>query len=282
MKIKPSRAIDILKLLGIQDAQLVAEEEDEEYDEKTFFDTVDANRRVVLEPQISDKLLNDLKGKTGGTLRTLLVRTTGISRKVLDEIPTDEEAIKTALQFREEKYSTDSKTMREQLDGITAGHQTELETLKAQYEAKVAEANQKYISRDIDDFIVSKLEKKALPEGADRKEVAKILRNLLSPDIDLGFDETERKPLTFQKGTQNPALNLAKNNSFDWDEAIDAKLNPLGLLRKDMRDQKPEDAMRDRGGDYKNGNQNQLPKGPVSDYNTQRQAQMDKLAGAAQ
>lgn len=261
-KITPQRALELLRQLG---ANVEAAEDDsqEDFNEQDIIKAIDDNRTIVIKPRIQDEIHRDIKGKQGGILRGFLVKTTGISRKILDEIENDEEAIKNALAFREEKYSTDSKTMREELDRISSLNEAEKARIQQEFEAKLAEANNKYISRDINDHIINLLEKKPLPEGADKRRIAEIVRQALAAEVDLGYDENERKVLTYTKGTQNPALNKSKSNAFDWNEALDDVLSPLGLLRKDMRDENPSQHMQKNG---VNLAASSMPSKPGSDY----------------
>lgn len=237
-KITSQKAAQLLKLLGA-DVELVDDESLEEYQEQDLIDAITNNRKDVIRPKIQDEIFSQLKGKQGGILRNHLVRTTGIPRNAIEDIDNDEDAIKAALAFREEKYSLDSKDMREQLDKIVKSHQDEIEKQQQDWEAKLKVANDKYTSRDINDYIVSRLDKMPLPDGADKKRIADLIRNELAKNIDLGYDESERKVLTFTKGTQNPALNKAKSNAFDWNEAIEDIITPYALIRKDMRDENP-------------------------------------------
>lgn len=276
-KITAQRALELLKRLGAN-VELAADESEEDFNEDEITRAIDDNRIVVIKPRIQDEIHKDLKGKQGGILRGFLVKTTGISRKTLDEIENDEEAIKTALAFREEKYSADSKTMREQLEKISQSHEEEKTKLQQEFEAKLSEANNRYISRDINDHIVTLLEKMPLPDGADKRKIAELVRGELSAKVDLGYDEKERKVIVYTKGTQNPALNKAQNNAFDWTEALTDTLTPLGLLRKDMRDENPELHANKRGVDLTKPAA-PIATGGVGDYMKDMSQALEQMVG---
>lgn len=282
MKFTPKTAVTFLKQLGIQDAELVEDDEASTYDESAAFAAVDANRSVVLKPKITEEVHQTLKGKVGGLLRAELSKATGLSRKTFEEIEGDAEAIQTALKLREEKYSGDSKAMRDELDGIGAKHSQALEEREQEFNKRLKELTDRYNAKNIQEFLTEKLGSKALPDNANRKEIAKLAYNALSNEIDFSFDENENKVIALQKGTQNGALNKAKTQAYDWDEALESFLTPLGLIRKDMRDVNPMEAMQKQlgqGGEYKpqgaalGANPNSL-----DDYNKQRMAAMEKIA----
>lgn len=275
MKLTQQQLLDLVKAAGVQAVEVVDDEAQSEYNIDAILAEIDSQRVHVIKPKIVNEITKDLQGRVSGTLKSELARKTGIVRNLLNDL-NDEEAITLALQHREDKYSTDSKTMRENLDKMTAAHAAEKEEIETKYKAEIQAAKDRYIQRDIQDGIVKKLEKTALPDTADRKVVANTLKNILSQNIDFGYDEEKGEIIPYAKGTLNPALNLAGSNVFDWNERIEHALAPLGLIRKDMRDSDPE-ALKKLGTQYSQQSPGQFTSNDMKAYNEQRVAMMEKI-----
>lgn len=239
MKFTDKQITDLLTSLGVKDVQRVENDDEADYNNDEILTAIDAARLPVITPKIKDGLHTEILGRESGLLRQHLVKLTGIPMAELKELSNDD-AIKTALAFRESKYSTDTKGLREQLETLVSTKDTERETALTAKQKEVDAAIQKYVDRDINEFIESKLSKAPLPQTADKKQVARILRNLLDPEMDLSYDEATRNVIPLEKGTKNTMLNKAKTQMLDWEETLKEKLSPLGLWATDMRDQKPD------------------------------------------
>src|SRR5690606_34685588 len=119
--------VDYLKLVGLEDVELVEEAESSDADEQAFISLIDSNRRAILEPQLQQQISTQIAGKAGASLRNQLVKLTGMGRKELDAIARDTEAIQAAIEFK--LKGTDSA---EQIAEIIRTHEGELEALRTE------------------------------------------------------------------------------------------------------------------------------------------------------
>lgn len=246
----------LLKDLGV-DVVVVEDEADIEYDEKAIYEAIDANRALILEPKISEKVKSEIAGVSGSKLRRKLVQTTGVSRKVLDEIQDDDEAIKTALKFYEDKFSGDAQEMNRKFVELSESYEAERQAFENRVKEVESQWKHKYNSRNIVDEIETQyLSKIKLPKEANRKFLAKQFYDQLSQQYDLDFDETENKTIVRQKGKEFIAQNKQGTKPFDWKEAADDFIKPFGYPTSDTRDIDPAEEMNRRrqqpgGGTYR-------------------------------
>lgn len=247
MKSTPEQLITFLKGVGV-DVELVDKEEEADFDKDAVLSSLDDNRKKILKPLIEEELTENIKkdvsGRYGGTLRSQLARISGMKRVDLDKFDTDEEAIKAAWGHTSGMLDSEKAEFKKQLDEVLNTHKSEVDTLKNDYEGKLSQANQKYIDRNINEYIAAQLKDAPLPKGADRNIVAADLANALRSKYHLNYDEAANAVELFMKDNPNmPAMNQAKNARINISDEAKEFLSPRGLWMEDMRNVNPADEM---------------------------------------
>src|SRR5690606_28897442 len=155
MKLTQSEAMELLKSIGV-DAELVEEQEASEFDMNGALSSIDNNRRGILKPIIEDELRDEITGhiagKVGGTLERALVSLTGVNIKDIQGIA-DKEKIEKAITHYKTTLSKEQEEIASQIDEISSANQAAIDALKEEYEQKLQVANQRYIDRDINEFL---------------------------------------------------------------------------------------------------------------------------------
>lgn len=245
MKCTPQEAISLLQEVGLT-VELV--EEGSEYDKNSAIQAIDAKRSEFLAPQIiqefKDSEINKIKAAQGGSLRSKLVRKTGISRSELDKIQNDEEAIEAAFAFKAASLEGDKEETNKRIDEILNTHKLEVEGIKKEYQSQLAQAEEKYISKEMKEYFTSILKDAPLPQDSDRSLLAELVMNHIKGKVDLKLDAESKQPIAYKKGTEERLLNESRTAVYDFMPDVKSFLEPMGLWQKDTRGLNPSDLMK--------------------------------------
>lgn len=245
MKLLLSEVQDFLKSIGA-DVEIV--DDGSEFDKDSLLTAVDSNRKEILKPLILDEetetIRKEVSGRYGGTLRSQLARISGMKRVDLDKFVTDEEAIKAAWDHSSGMLEGEKADFKRQIDEILTTHKNETDSLKSEYEGKVSAANQKYIDRDIKEFIVSQLKDAPIPKNADRSILAEDFKNYLQNKYHLNYNEaTKAVELALKDNPNMPAMNTAKTAHIKILDEAKEFLSPRALWEMDMSGRNPANEM---------------------------------------
>lgn len=276
-----------LKALTGVDVEIVEDENEVDFDRNSFYQAIDNQRRVVLEPAIAEKVKKEVSGIAGRRLRKYLEEHTGISKKTLEEIEDDAEAIAAAVKFNNEKWDGSAKEMNKKLEEIARQKDKEREEALLPLQQEVEKWQRAYKGRDIVAKIQKELGKIKIPDGADRGYLAKKAYEEAMSLYDLDVDEADpEKVNVLQKGTKFAATNKQGNNPFDWQEFLTGFVRPIyGNALDDNRDVDTRTALEAakqkynaaaQGKAYTPANNNKKPQS-LEDLNRIRAEKMQKV-----
>lgn len=275
-----------LKALTGVDVEIVEDENEVDFDRNSFYQAIDNQRRVVLEPGIAEKVKKEVSGIAGRRLRKYLEEHTGISKKTLEEIEDDAEAIAAAVKFNNEKWDGSAKEMNKKLEEIARQKDKEREEALLPLQQEVEKWHRAYKGRDIVAKIQKELGRIKIPETADRHYLAKSAYEKALAAYDLDVDEADQEKVNvLQKGTKFAATNKQGNNPFDWQEFLTDFIKPLGYAISDNRDEDTRTALEAakqkynaaaQGKQYTPANNNKKPQS-LEDLNRIRAEKMQKV-----
>lgn len=248
MKFTQTQAIELLKSIGVADAALVDEAGDSTYDKSQALTAIDASRKEVLKPliveDVREEIVTQIAGKQGGILEGLLTANFGISRKEFEGL-SDKEKVSKAIEHYKSTLEKDKQETSNRIDEILAASKEREEALVSKYEGELTKAQQRYIDRDIKEFIANKLNEAPLPEGANRLLIANDLLTNLRDRYDLRYNEDAKHVELFVKGKPDmPAMNAAKNARIEILDEAKEYLEPRSLWMTDMRSVNAVNAMK--------------------------------------
>lgn len=195
MKISHEQAAKLLTELGLQDVELVAENEDKDIN----IDDLVVEATNALKPSIIDAAKADLEadhnGKFLGSLRSAVQRTFNIPKKDMEGKPLQEVLglVKTNL---DSHSSTEANEWKTKYEAAVQDYEAQLETAQTtwqtKYDTDLTVERQKYADRDINDAFVSEVNK--MPrQGGDPVKQARVLRNLAKEaGYEISFDEAKK------------------------------------------------------------------------------------------
>lgn len=276
------QTLEALKAAGV-DIEIVDNETDSTYDIDSVLSSIDDNRGKILKPKIAEELeqgaWEKATGKYGGLLRNKLCKETGIPISQLTKIEKDEDAIKAAIAYMNDNIQGEAAEVKKKFDEITTQHQKEIDELKSQHETALSAEKNIRIKRDSLDYIKKEVLKDIpLPDGADRDIIAEDYYNSLTNRYGVTYDENGKKIDLYQKEKPSfPAMKDGTTQPILLAEDAKGFLSVRGMVKKDMRDVNPADAMKNANAQPYNNN---VPKQPVTplkgDVIAQRNAERAK------
>lgn len=260
-KLSIGKALKLLQLLGVPVAELVTDDKDATPDVKDddVISAVDTSRSAILKPrwEQENKDANDaaFKGRMLGTLKSAIARAAGIATKDLDGFDSAEEMIKKALGVYDQKFSSDTQELRDKIKEMETAHTDAISAKEKDWQAKLDEANNKYIERDIDTALAKAI--KAIPRtGGDEMVQALAYKLAARGKYHLHYNEKTQQ-VEFRKldNHEVPVMNDANTLAIKPEDDMKEWLKSLGLAASDNRHQRPDEAQRRAAGEGGNGNQ---------------------------
>lgn len=283
MKFTTEQAVKFLKLAGLADAEVVAEEAESTYNQDTALKLVDTSRTAIIQPQIEaslkDSLIGAEQGKLNAVFTAALVKATGASRTELDKLQDVNEKISHAVAHKTKSLEGNQKEVEERLNEILTKHSEETEALKTEYEGKISEATNKYVQRDIQNYLAGKLGEAPLPAETDRLIAANDFQKYLADKYHVSYDEAGKLVKLYDKAnTQMPALNESKTNPVDIMQEAESYFKPRGLWHNDMRKKNPKEELNKLTKDNftKIQEERKTPLSPIERANEERRAAMEQ------
>lgn len=252
MKLTAAQAQELVRKLGVADAEIVADDAaDAGFDLDSAIQAIDESRIAFHRPSIEQDVRaaadSAASGKLGGILRRSIAKRTGLSPSELEKIDKLDDVIEHALGKYKENLSGDTKTMQEAIERERAEWQEKEQQLVSEWEGKVKSERDRYYSREIGNTILSSLKDAPILAGADRNAVAGMIQERLGKDYLVEYDEATKNIKVIDKATNLPAKNKAGTGAFDPLEYARGVVEPLGLWQKDMRNQSPMAALDQHG-----------------------------------
>jgi hypothetical protein len=270
-KISLARALELLKLAGVQVAEISNDGEDEGLDNEAILSQIDQTRAKILAPQwetTAKKDISDaLTGRLLGSFRSTLARGFGIKREDLANL--DEEGIiKKALELYNAKFGQDSADLRAELQRQGQDFEARETAWKEREKTINADWQRKYNSREITECLMEDLKDAPLGEKVNRLRFVKELQRDLEADYHLHFDEKNRKvELRDKTNNELPVyLNDTKTAFKTPKDVAKEKAIDYGFWETDMRNKRPDAAAK-----------NYLPNGALNHDGEQPKSLGDRI-----
>lgn len=242
MKITANKAVDLLKKLGLQDVVLVDDEASVDFNESEAIEALDNARtpviRTKIEQTLRDEITNRVTGTAGDKLRKALKELTGIAAADLKDLD-DRAAVEKAIAHYASTLSSDSDKAKQQIDEMLAAHNKTLQDKENEYKTQLNALQRKITDRVVNEKIAEALKDAPFPEGADRNRLASLYKAHLEELYDIDIDESNNAVSLFVKNTKTPALSSDKNHLVSIADHREGYFTPLGLWKKDLRDERP-------------------------------------------
>lgn len=249
MKLTQKQLTDLLASLGVKGVEVVDDETQSEFNADSFLTAIDANREPILQSKFRDGLTKEIQGRQGGILRGLLTRATGMSRKELDDIEADADAIKAAIDHQLKLVEGDKQQVKDQLDQVLANHAAEIQKLAQEKDAEIAAANEKYIDRDVTEYYLDRLNGLPISEKADKKFIAGLWKEAMKASHHVKYDEQKRGVSYYNKDkTDNLSLNESGTGPIDDTAILKDIATKIGAWETDTRNLNPLDQLQKKTG----------------------------------
>lgn len=254
MKVTANKAIEVLHLLGLKDAELVEDDAQVEYDEDAALLAVDEARTPVIKHRIEGELRKNVEtviaGKVGEKLRRTLRDKFNLPIAELRDLD-DEAAITKAVEHYSSTMQQDTAGLREEINKLSFAHAEALNKATAEKDSEVAAWKSKYADRHILDFVVGELKDAPLNPNADRLAAAKLVKQQLEAEgVVFDYDEATNKVNMLDKTTGAQKFNTKGNAPLVLMEGAETVLKPFGMWEKDTRSIPPVGPTNRGGQDY--------------------------------
>jgi hypothetical protein len=253
MKFTKNQLIQFAQSLGVPHVEVVDNDSDADYKQDDAIALVHANQKDILRPQLEAELKPALeeaaKGKHTGEMYSVLARATGMSRsdleKIVDEGTGKKDinlAAKHAVEQIKSTYGKDTAGLQQQIETLIAQHNKNVEELTKTKDAEINTAKQRYIDRDILNYLHDELVSKTpMPPTADKMFWSNELKRQLQDIYHVTYDEAKKTVDLFDKTNTNvPALNAAGNAKVLPAEIWRDISTRAGIVQQDMRQQRPD------------------------------------------
>lgn len=240
MKATKQQFIELLAAAGVPDVEVVENETDSDFKLDSALQAIDGNRSGILKPKIESELREtvekEVSGLQGGKLIQWLTKHTGVARAALND-KSDEEKVKAAIAHMSGQLDGDKQSIQAKIDELLGKHTQEIDGLKSEYETKLSAANERYMDREITDYIAAELKDFPFKSDVDKAIAIKDLKADLKSRYDLTIDETAKAVNLFSKDKPGmPALNAAGTAKVSIKDEATAYFKPRGQVATDMRD----------------------------------------------
>lgn len=261
MKLTQSQLIQLVQSAGLKSVEVVEDEAQSEFNLDDGLNAIDKSRKSIFEPQLEKDLTENLEkqisGKMLGTIRSMLSRASGLSNRKLEEAMQSsgeiEDMVKTAFKHKESTMESAGEDVQKRVNELIEAHTKEKEALTQEFTQKITEAEQKYIDRDINEYLYSNvINKSPLPSTADKLLLTSDFKKHLRDKYNLSYNEAEKMLDLMDKGNAKmPAL----NGSVKVDIMNEAQqyFSARGQWQTDNRNENPAKLMENAKGteDYK-------------------------------
>lgn len=266
MKLTQQQLIAAVKAMGA-DVELVDDDAASTYDLNEVLEAVDGNRSKILQPkweqEHGENLTAAIKGEQNNRFERMLKNELNTDIKQFKDGMLLEEKLKIAIAGYKDTLQGEEQNTAKKIQELIDSHKSETESLKETYEAQVKSANDKYIGRDMKDYVSTQLKDIPLNKKMDRDIAMEDFYSHLQNKYHLSYDEAKKAVGFFDKA--NNAMPVLKNNMMlDLKDEAKEFFTPRGAWETDTRN---EPYNPNQGQDYKpvQPNNGQQPSNPT-DY----------------
>ncbi len=245
MKISKKKLDELLKAIGIVDAEVVEDlSKEEDADVEALVAQVDGSRHAIIEPQVREAVKTELesgfKARMIGTVKSSLNR---LGIKLTDEFDTVDAIVKKALDTYNDKFSQDTESLRNDMAKMVTEHNEAMNAAKNEYESQLRIEHEKFIDRDTDEILQGYL--KAIPRiGGDDIMQAKQAKAYLRDNYHLHYDAESKKVELRQKDKpEQPVYNEQRTKIKGVDEAVRERADKMGIVDNNTKHTNPINAM---------------------------------------
>lgn len=238
MKLTQKQLEQVLKALQL-DAEVVENESDSDFDMEDVLNKVDSTRGAILRPQWeqehTSKIESAVNGKIGNIITRQLAEITGIDKSKLTSDMKDTDKIRTAFEHYKSTLGADEQSTAKKVQELIDAHKNELTTKESEWKQQLDAANEKYVSRDMRDYVNTNILKDApLSPTLDRNVASQDLYSHLQSKYTMKWNEQAKKIEFFDK--ENPNMPALRGNQT-INPLDDAKeyFTPRGNWATDMR-----------------------------------------------
>jgi len=154
MKLTNQNALDLLKTLGIQDVELVADDAASDYSQDAAIQLVDAARTPIISQKIlteeTGKIHGEVAGKINNAIRNQLHKLTGVSKSDIEGKNSDE-AMQLAFAHWAKTTGGDKEAFAAQLNEVMASKDATLTQKEKEWADKYGALESKYTRKEIMD-----------------------------------------------------------------------------------------------------------------------------------
>jgi len=250
MKLTKKHLEKLLSAVGVDAVEIVDDDSDADYKQDDVLQLIDAAREKVLRPKIEAEVKKtaevEAKGRVGGALERILKRTTGIPVAEFTAEMTDEDKIAAALNHREKTLGKDVADLRDEMDKMAAAHAAALTGLETTYEGRLSAEKERFVEREIIEYIASDSKEYPFPDDADRMHLAKDLLGYIKQNAHVHWNEDSRKPEYRKKDApETPLYNESGTQIRTTRDFAEDKYKPMGkaFWQADMSGKNPVDEM---------------------------------------
>lgn len=244
MNFTQQQAIEALKVLGVQAAEIVDDESKSDFNMDTFLQTVDAKRAEILKPkwqqEIGDTAEKEAAGKLAGVLTARLAALTGMKRSDLDKIEKLSERVDAAIAYKNSLHEGDAQQVEAKIQELVGKHNQTIEELQGKYNQDIEGWKNKYVAKEIGQSIYGKLKDAPILDTADKLVASGDFQKHLADKFNLSYDEASGEVKLFSKANPAmPALNEAGTAPIDLLAEAKNYFTPRGLWQTNMKHKDP-------------------------------------------
>lgn len=292
MKFTQEQLIQLVKALGVANAEVVADAGSATFDLDAALQSVDDSRTAIIRPKLESDIQKKAEtaaaGKYGGLLRQNLRKIVGMSNGELEKIEKDDEAIKAAFDYFVGQTGKKGDELQAEMQRLMEAHTKALDEQKTSYETRLSDAERQYQERDIVDYLETNVLAKApVPTNANKKMLASKYKEDLDRRFIVKWNAEKNKPDLFYKDRPEvPVTNTAGTQMLEFAEDAKGFFEPLGVWQTNMSNQNPNDLMNGGNGGSGGGANDKadfvkgaLPQNPIEDILSVAQQWANKSAG---
>jgi hypothetical protein len=253
MKLSIEQANKLLSAL-LGDAEVAEDEQqtDDTIDTGQLIATINEGISKTLKPSIEEQIKPTLEaaftGRHLGALRSAAQRVFNVPKRELEDMSIEQLLSKCRAALDERTSQSDDERVSS-LQERVYNYESQIDQLKADYEYRLKEANEKFVQRDITARCVSIMEK--LPrKGGDLQEQADMLRYKMHATYEVRYNEAKKQLEFYREG--KPVVSDGNTPVSDEDFARHWA-EKAGILVNDTRHIAPADVKAGQQGAYATG-----------------------------
>ena len=243
MKLTLTQLQGLFQALGVAQAVEIvtnAEEAEKDFNAdnllKSFSDSKEAIYLAKFNETVLPEKIKAVAGEFGGKLN-------GFIRKASDnQIPlsdleslSDQDKVNKLVEVLAANKGKDTEELRKQISETIEKHNSEVEKLKGEYEAKISDSEKRFFDVQVSDFIQNKLLSEIPLIDGDSKIRAGLLKNALSEKYHLVLNDNNELELRDKNNIEAPIIDKEKNVIYQPKQFATEFFTGLGIVKTDNR-----------------------------------------------